>query len=155
MTTRKSSCASHSGNLLILLWLFALVPLSHAAEAGWKAGTAATIITPTKPMWMAGYGGRDRPAEGKLQDLWVKALVLEDAAGLRAVVLSSDTLGIPQSIYEHSVKAVKERFNLDRSQIMLNASHTHCGPVLRQALYDVYPMDAQQVALVEEYSRNL
>lgn len=155
MTTRKPSCAVRPAILILLLWLIALVPLSPAAEPGWKAGTAATVITPPKPVWMAGYGGRNRPAEGKLQDLWVRVLALEDATGHRAIVLSSDTLGIPQSIYEHTVKALQEQFKLDRAQVMLNASHTHCGPVLRGALYDVYPLDATQVALIEEYSTTL
>ena len=35
-------------------------PPAHSAEAGWKAGTASTVITPEKPLWMAGYGGRTR-----------------------------------------------------------------------------------------------
>jgi hypothetical protein len=38
---------------------------------------------------------------------------------------------------------------------MLASSHTHTGPVLRSALYDIYPLDEKQVALIEEYSRGL
>jgi hypothetical protein len=47
-----------------------------AAEPAWKAGIAKAKITPEKPVWMAGYGSRDHPAEGLLHDLWVKALAL-------------------------------------------------------------------------------
>ena len=38
---------------------------------------------------------------------------------------------------------------------MLHASHTHCGPVLRGALHDIYPLDDQQRKLIEEYSARL
>ena len=48
-------------------------------QAGWKAGIARANITPDKPIWLAGYGGRTHPAEGKMHDLWIKVLALEDA----------------------------------------------------------------------------
>ena len=38
---------------------------------------------------------------------------------------------------------------------MLTVSHTHCGPVLRTSLYDIYPLDDTQRGLIEEYSRGL
>ena len=63
-----------------------------AALAGgkpWKAGTARAVITPQKPVWLSGYAGKRVPT-GKLHDLWVKALALEDADGRRAVLLTSD-----------------------------------------------------------------
>jgi hypothetical protein len=123
-----------------------------AAEPTWKAGTAKTVITPEKPVWMAGYAGRTKPADGKVHDLWVKALALEDRQGHRAVVVSTDTLGIPKSIYENVCRALEEQLQLGRSQVMLNASHTHCGPVLRGALFDAYPLDDEQRRLIEEYS---
>ncbi|TMQ32903.1 MAG: hypothetical protein E6K70_16040 [Planctomycetota bacterium] len=39
-----------------------------ADEAGFKAGVATRLITPSEPMWLAGYGSRNHPAEGKEQD---------------------------------------------------------------------------------------
>ncbi len=123
-----------------------------AADGTWKAGAARTVMTPAKPMWMAGYGSRDHVAEGKEHDLYIRALALEDAAGHRAVVVSTDTVGIQQSVYENTCRALKEKYGLDRSQIMINASHTHCGPVLRRALHDAYPLDEQQLKLIEEYT---
>ncbi|MBS0202735.1 MAG: neutral/alkaline non-lysosomal ceramidase N-terminal domain-containing protein [Planctomycetes bacterium] len=122
------------------------------ADAGWKAGIAKSIITPKKPMWMAGYGGRTGPAEGAQHDLWIRVLALEDEHGHRGIVLSSDTLGFPQSIADELAGRLKQQFGLDRSQVLLHASHTHCGPVLRGALYDAYPLDAAQIALINEYS---
>src|SRR6266436_3596026 len=42
-----------------------------------KAGVSVATITPAERLWMAGYAGRNHPAEGKDQDLYVKALALE------------------------------------------------------------------------------
>ncbi len=130
-------------------------PLTAADQSLWKAGTAKADITPTQPLWMAGYGSRTKPAEGKEMSLWIKVLALEDAPGHRAIILTSDLLGFPQSIYKNTCTALKEKFGLEPDQVLLSASHTHCGPVLRGALYDVYPLDDAQVTLIDKYSADL
>lgn len=135
--------------LAIALSLFAA---NLPAAPGWRAGTAKAIITPKQPVWLAGYAGRNKPAEGKVTELWLKVLALEDAEGRRAVVLTCDTLGISQSIYRNTCMALKQKFGLAPEQILFSASHTHCGPVLRGALYDIYPLNDQQRGLIEEYS---
>jgi neutral ceramidase len=121
-------------------------------QAGWKAGIAKSVITPKQPMWMAGYGSRTGPAEGTEHDLFVRVLALEDETGHRGIVLASDTLGIPQKMYDELAKQLKQKYGLDRSQFVLHGSHTHCGPVLQNALYDAYPLDAAQIQLIDEYS---
>lgn len=125
---------------------------ASAAEPMWKAGVAKAVITPKEPLWMAGYGARTKPAEGTFHDLYIRALAVEDQSGHRAVVLSSDTLGISKRLYEEIVQRAERELGLHRADLMLNASHTHCGPVLRQALYDTYPLDDAQRALIERYS---
>lgn len=128
---------------------------SFAEEALWKAGSASVVITPEENLWMAGYGGRKAPADGKIHDLWMKVLVIEARDRHRGVIVSTDTLGIPQSIYNNVCAALKKKFNLDRSQIMLNSSHTHCGPVLRGALHDIYPLSPDQIKKIGAYSDKL
>ena len=141
-------------HFLVLLFLTPLLAIGEDAPT-WRAGTAATLITPEKPMWMAGYGGRNKPAEGIVHPLWIKVLALEDARGERGIVLTSDTLGMPRTIYDNTCAALKKRFGLERRQIMLHSSHTHCGPVLRGALYDIYPLDDEQRGRIERYSDQL
>jgi neutral ceramidase len=87
--------------------------------------------------------------------LWIKVLALEDARGHRALIFTSDLLGIPQSVYRRTCAVLKEKLSLGPEQIILSASHTHCGPVLRGALYDIYPLDEKQRSLIEEYSAEL
>lgn len=125
---------------------------SEMPEAAWKAGTARAVITPRQPLWLAGYGGRDHPSEGTLHDVWIKALALEDAAGHRAVILTSDLCGLGQEMYDSLCRKFQEQFGLDRSQVMLTFSHNHCAPVTRGDLVDYYPLDQEQQARVNEYS---
>jgi neutral ceramidase len=138
--------------LVLCLEFFAPGPDARAADLNWKAGTARAVITPKKPLWMAGYGGRTSPAEGKLHDLSIRVLALEDAAGHRGIVLSSDTLGISKPIYDDVCAQLKARYALERSQVMLHASHTHCGPVLKGALHDIYPLGNEQLKEIMDYS---
>jgi len=133
------------------LCLCLILLLPHFAAAEWKAGVAKAIITPDKPVWLAGYGSKRAP-DGKLHDLWMKALALEDTAGHRAVLVTSDFQGIPKNVSDPIFKQLREKLKLERHQVMLTFSHNHCGPRLGDDLIDYYPIEAEQVALVDEYS---
>lgn len=124
-------------------------------EPTWRAGLAVAKITPREPMWMAGYASRDHPADGTLDDLWVKVLALEDARGRRAVLVTSDLLGFPKQIADTICSELEAYSKLDRSQIMLTASHSHSSPALRNSLVDCYPLDDRQRKRIDDYSTAL
>lgn len=152
-------------NLLILLVLifFTAAPLHSedapkdraAAPLEWKVGISSVVITPDESMWMAGYGFRDRPSEGTRHDLWAKALAFEDANGHQGVLITTDLLGFPKEMSDTIRNRIEENFGLSRAQVILNSSHTHTGPVLENALVDIYPLDDQQKTLIARYSRHL
>jgi len=121
------------------------------APAHWKAGIARAIITPEKSVWLAGYGSKRAP-DGKLHDLWMKALALEDQAGQRVMLITSDFQGVPKSMSDRVFAQVQTKFGLARTQIMLTFSHNHCGPRLGDDLIDYYPVDDEQEQLVSEYT---
>jgi neutral ceramidase len=131
-------------------------PSANAQEdIGWKAGVARVVVTPEYPMWMAGYGARDHESEGTLHDLWAKALAIEDAEKKRAVLITTDLLGFPRELSDRIRDRAHKKFGLERSQIILNSSHTHCGPVLDEALSDIYPLDPHQVKKIRKYTAQL
>lgn len=119
---------------------------------GWKAGVARVVITPEKPMWLAGYGGRDRPSEGTLHDLWAKALAVEDANGKQAVLVTTDLLGFPKNLSDRIRDRLHKQFNVSKTQVILNSSHTHTGPALQSSLPDVYPLTPGQQKDVVSYT---
>ncbi len=108
-------------------------PVDNAALP-WKAGAAKILITPPESMWMSGYGARDRPADGKLTDLWAKALALEDGDGQRGVVITLDLVGIDRDTAARVCTALGEKHGLERSQIVICTSHTHSGPAVGRNL---------------------
>jgi hypothetical protein len=120
-----------------------------------KAGVATRVITPREPLWMAGYGNRNKPSEGKVHDLYVKALALEDDRGQRLVLLTSDLVGLPRELADSVAGEVQRRTGLPRARLMLTSSHTHCGPVVRALLSDMYDMPPDQVKKVDAYTEEL
>ena len=144
-----------TASFLILSFCHAPVSAQVRNYKGWKAGVARVVITPDQPLWMAGYANRDHPSEGKLVDLWAKALALQDSAGKQVVLVTADLVGIPKKLSDHIRDELKRRFNLSRSQIAINTSHTHTGPVLANALVDIYPVDSIQQHAIDQYTGQL
>lgn len=127
----------------------------NAFGKGWKAGVARVNITPQNPIWQAGYASRTRPSEGKLHDLWAKALALEDENGNRAVLVTSDLLGFPKALSDRIRAQLQQSLNLSKAQIILNGSHTHSGPVLDKALPDIYPIGPAEQSVIDAYTKTL
>jgi hypothetical protein len=126
--------------------------VSETSVPGWKAGVARTVITPQQSMWMAGYAARDHASEGAIHNLWAKALALEDSLGSRALLVTADVLGFPKEISDRIREQLHLKLDLSKSQIILSASHTHSGPVLSNALQDIYPLDAVEKEKIQKYS---
>jgi neutral ceramidase len=137
---------------LLVLFLTSAVLLN---AAGWKAGVATTVITPTRPIWMAGYSARKQPSEGKLQDIYVKALALEDSTGKRVVLVTTDLLGVTREVAAEVSAKVNKQYGLSRDRLMLNSSHTHCAPVIGRMLAVAYNLDAGQWREIDEYTKDL
>lgn len=148
---------------LLVLWMLAFAMAnSVVARAGepasspvvWKAGIAKVVITPEKAVWLAGYGGKRVPA-GKIHDIWMKALALEDTQGKRVVLVTSDFQGVPKLMSDPVFEQVKKKFGLERHQVMITFSHNHCGPRLGDDLIDYYPVEEEQEKLVAEYTASM
>jgi hypothetical protein len=144
-----------------LFFLFVIIFPAFGANngrinsSGWKAGVSRVKITPKESLWMGGYASRTHPSDGKLTDLWAKALTLQDTEGTLAVLVTMDLVGISKSMSEHIRDRLQETYQLSRTQVILNTSHTHSGPALEGSLPDVYPMDAFQWERTDRYCREL
>ena len=139
--------------------LEALVPLrrADAAEAGWRVGLARVCTSPKQPVWMQGYmqKSRFRPFDGKLSDLFAKALAVEDAAGGRAVLITVDLCVLRRKEAEEFVRHIAQATGLKRRQILINLSHTHSGPVVGVADASRFPMTEADHNLTVAYTETL
>ena len=79
---------------------------------------------------MGGYAARDKPADKKIHDLFAKVLVVEDLDGNRLVIVTTDLLGITREL-RIAVETQVKQYGVERKSLLMNASHTHCGPELR------------------------
>lgn len=121
----------------------------------WRAGAATVVITPDESMRMAGYGAREKPSEGTLQDLHAKAIALEDETGTRFVAVGVEVLAISRPLHEAVTEACEERYRLPASYLLLNASHTHCGPVYRERKTEVFSLNDEERAQARAYAERL
>ena len=144
--------------LMVVLFMAHILPAAHGATEnaaqhnGWRVGVARMDITPDRSLWLGGFAARTRPSEGTLHPLWIKALALEDASGHRAVLVTSDILGYPKAMSERICDTIEQAHGLTRSQIILSASHTHCAPVIKDALRCMYIYDDAEAARLHEYA---
>jgi hypothetical protein len=108
-------------------------------------------------MWMAGYAARTKPAEGTMTDLWAKALALEDAGGRRVVLVTLDLVGVERQLAAPLCEKLQQKYKLERSQIALNCSHTHSGPVVDRNLRPMheYSLPKEQQELIHAYADKL
>ncbi len=123
--------------------------------ADFRAGVARIKITPAGPIWLSGYASREKPSEGVLQDLYLRALAIEDAKGYRVVLVTADLIGIPRSLADEVCARAASEYELERPQILLNASHTHTGPVVWPNLSTMYSLPAGEEKKLRRYGRRV
>lgn len=141
-------------NSPLTMCLFAFLAVNVPA-ADFKAGVARVNITPPLPFWLSGYAARTNLAPGVRSALWAKALALEDAAGARAVIVTSDLIGLPAEIAEAAASRLAREHGLPRAAVVFNSSHTHAGPAIwpnLRVMFDFPPAEQERVA---RYARQL
>jgi hypothetical protein len=132
---RDKLCRGFARQTLVATIVVALMLLPMTANAqdaksqlAWKVGAATVKITPTKPIRMSGYRSRTEPAEGTEQELYAKAIAIEDKAGNRVVFVTTDLIGILAELRTHVEGEAKSKWKLPAHALLMNSSHTHCGP---------------------------
>jgi hypothetical protein len=129
--------------------------MTPAATAAWKAGAVAVDITPGKPVWMAGYSARKTQSEGASSRLYAKALAFDDGSGRKAVLVTTDLLGLTSRVGGEIAAEAQRRYGISRDRLLLNSSHTHCGPVIDDMLAVAYDLTPQQWHDIDEYTAEL
>lgn len=143
---------------LIIFGIGLLVTSGRLSAEGptesWKAAAGAVAITPDQPVWMAGYAARDKPSEGKIHDLFAKVLILEDSLGTRLAIVTTDLIGVTPEL-RAGVEAAAMEHGIAAESLLINASHTHCGPELRGERLIRFGIDSRYAAIAQQYVREL
>ena len=97
------------------------------SQAALRGGCAKVNITPPVGIWLTGYGGRDKASDGIVDELYAKALVLDNEQNTIAIV-STDLLWVPLEITTQIRRILKEKVGIPESNVLICATHTHFGP---------------------------
>ncbi len=108
-----------------------------------KVGLASARITPRQPVWMAGFAARTKPSEGKYQDLFAKAAVFSDDS-LELALITADVVAFDDTTVVPVRRRIQRQYGIPPERLMLCASHTHCGPVVRDPELTSYPERDEQ-----------
>ena len=114
-----------------LAWLFLSVLAAPASCAAIQASVAKIEITPPPGLPMWGYSNRKGPANGTLDPLYARVLVLK--AGTSSLALVTVDLGRPFG--PASLNWLRAVTRSEVSVLIVAATHTHSGPTIA----DEYP----------------
>jgi neutral ceramidase len=138
---------------IILLAMF--IGIATQVYSAITAGVARKVITPETPIWLSGYAARTKPATEVLHDLWAKALVIGEDNKIKVIIVTMDIIGLSHELNEEIAQEVMKKYGINRSQLLLNSSHTHSGPVIWPSLSLMYSMEKEDLKASVGYNSKL
>jgi neutral ceramidase len=136
--------------LIIAAATFASVLYADGAE--FRAGAAAVVITPPEGTPIAGYYHL-RTADGVLDDLYAKALVLEQD-GQKAALVTLDLITVTRPVVVEARRLIAEEAGIPPDHVMISATHSHTGPVLTRGGF-IDELTGGKTELAHGYSGSL
>ena len=142
--------------IAILATAIVLPPLEAAEGTAYDVGIASRDVTPEEPIWLGGYASREHPSVDVDQPLKTQALALRDREGDRFVLVAVDNCEISESFRDSVWKVIGGADFIERSRLMLVASHTHSAPVLADSnLLGMYPLSDEDYRRLQAYTDRL
>lgn len=144
-----------SRGFTLLLVLFGFLSISmndkagKATESQLLAGAAKVNITPSTPIRMSGYGGRDEPFKGVHDSLFVTATVFSDQSS-KAVIITADLIGFSHDFCKATIAKIEGEFGIKKEHILVSANHNHGGPVNKTYADKVEPEIERYVNSVQQ-----
>lgn len=99
----------------------------NSAEAGLLAGAARRSIVPPFPTQMGGFYDRHDNFEGVHDDLFVRALVLDNAS-TQLVFIGSDLMSIDADLTRLVREGISHATRIPATNILVCATHNHSAP---------------------------
>ncbi len=119
----------HQQRLLLFLcaYFVALTSQPLFAESGIRAGAAKRSIVPSFPTHMGGFFDRNQLFEGVHDDLYVRAVVLENDA-TTIVIIGSDLMALEAELTNMVRQDITAATQIPASHVLLCAAHNHSAP---------------------------
>jgi hypothetical protein len=108
-------------------------------------------ITPENNVYLAGFANRIQKSDGINDEIFLKAIALEDDKKQRVIIISADILHFDKAMVHRIKYWAKETLNLNFGQIIFNATHTHHAPLLAaRTAYPNWDIDIEYVNFFEK-----
>ena len=137
---------SGSIRLFVLLCGISVLTL-HAGPL--RAGAARIDITPPADasLPMSGYGGRTQGFRGIHDNVYVRAIVLDDGT-TQAALVAWESLFVPDAVWAETSQRIAAETGIRPENLLLSAAHDHGAPTL--ALAETAPKTAAYTKSVED-----
>ena len=111
---------------MVLVTLAELHGFCSSGQAALKGGCAKVNITP--PVGIPLIGSYGKPSDSILDELYVKALVLDDGTNAAAIVSADLLYSSLEEITNPIRKIIEEETGIPPDNVLVCATHTHSGP---------------------------
>jgi len=108
---------------------------AQKGDTVFKAGFSKQSISPSIGAPLAGFAARQGVCEGIHDELFSRALVLENG-GSSAAIVSLDVLAVSAEFVEQVRGRIERRTGIKKAAIMIAATHTHAGPVTIRTFFN-------------------
>lgn len=98
------------------------------------AGVSKVNITPPVGIPLSGYTARKDVSQGIHDELYAKALVLDNGERTLAII-TTDLLGFYWDFVDKIRGLIRKRTNIGKDAILISATHTHSAPDTLCGLY--------------------
>ncbi|MBE6982285.1 MAG: hypothetical protein E7437_08195 [Ruminococcaceae bacterium] len=117
-----------------------------------RVGYARTVITPTLPVPMRGYGNTSQRVSGDVRDdLYATCTVISDEQNNSVAIFTMDLCQVQEEPLER-IRSIALEYGFAPENLFVNSSHTHAGPDTASGLesaveYKEYLYDQVEKAL--------
>ncbi|HEV3165454.1 MAG TPA: neutral/alkaline non-lysosomal ceramidase N-terminal domain-containing protein, partial [Isosphaeraceae bacterium] len=120
-------------------------------------GVARINISPEGPIRLHGYAVRKDESKGVQQPIGAKALAIGSDKQGASVLVTVDSLGVPDTMVEEVARRLKAKAGVDRKNFAVASSHTHSAPCLTNVAPNIFGMKipADQQERIDRYTQTL
>src|SRR5215470_14596190 len=112
-----------------------------------RVGSAKAVITPPPGTGLAGFAARADGARGVHDDLYVRALVLDDGGRRQALILC-DLCEVDAPFVARTRRRIEGASGIPAASVMIAATHSHAAPATFALC--CAPPDPEWLAVVEQ-----
>lgn len=110
-------------------------PAAGAAPAPFRAGAAASNVTPPLGVSIAGHM-TDRKVTHVHDELYARCLVMDDGT-TRVAVAVVDSCMLPRELVDSAKRLIEQRTRIPPSHVLIAATHTHSAPTATPAFQSI------------------